>query len=81
MRIGTSIFFLALGAILAFAFDENQVGPLNVDMVGWILMGVGLIGLIWSLLASNRGRVSETRTVADPHTGETITRSESHDGL
>ena len=60
MRIGSALVLLALGAILAFAV--NDIVP-NVDLtvVGYILMGVGVIGLIWALLASNRSRVSESR--------------------
>lgn len=80
MRIGSALVLLALGAILAFAV--NDIVP-NVDLtvVGYILMGVGVIGLIWALLASNRSRVTESRTVQDPNTGETIQRSEARDGL
>jgi len=44
---------------------------------------VGVIGLIASLILANPGRsrrVSETRSVVDPNTGERITRNESRDG-
>lgn len=81
MRIGSSIFLIALGAICAWAITIDSVGPVLLDTIGYILMAAGVVGLIWSLMASQRGRVSETRTVADPNTGETVTRSESHDGL
>lgn len=80
MRIGTSIFLLAIGAILAFAVNA-EVSFISLDLVGYILMACGLVGVIWSLMASQRNRRVETRTVNDPSTGETITRSESHDGL
>lgn len=82
MRIGTSIVLMALGAILAWAVKVDDIGGVvSVQLIGYILMAAGLIGLLWSVLASQRGRVSETRTVHDPNTGEAITRSESHDGL
>ena len=45
-------------------------------------MAVGVIGLIASLVLASPGRsrrVSETRSVVDPNTGETITRAESRD--
>ena len=53
-------------------------------MVGYILMVVGVIGLIASLVLASPGRsrtrrVSETRSVVDPNTGERITRNESRD--
>lgn len=80
MRIGTSIFLLALGAVLAFAVNA-EVPFVSLDLVGYILMAAGVVGLIWALLASQRNRSTETRTVRDAGTGETVTRSESHDGL
>lgn len=49
MGIGVSIFFLAVGAILAFAV-EATAGGINLDTVGVILMIVGGIGLLFSLL-------------------------------
>lgn len=80
MRIGSSIFLIALGAILTFAV-EAEIPFVSLDVVGYILIAAGIVGLIWVLLASQRSRVSETRTVNDPSTGETVTRSESSDGL
>lgn len=80
MRIGTSIFLLALGAVLAFAVNA-EVSFVSLDLVGYILIAAGVAGLIWALIASQRNRSTETRTVRDPGTGETITRSESRDGL
>ena len=50
MGIGVSIFLLAIGAILTFALDVTA-GGVNLDMVGWILMAVGAIGLLWALIA------------------------------
>jgi membrane protein implicated in regulation of membrane protease activity len=43
--IGGSIFLIALGAILAFAVDVS-LGWLNLSVVGWVLILVGVIGLI-----------------------------------
>ncbi|MCC2593890.1 DUF6458 family protein [Tessaracoccus sp. OS52] len=82
MRIGTSIFLIALGAILAFAVTADSFPYFSLDVAGYILMACGVIGLIWALVAARpRSRVTETRSVADPNTGEHITRSESSDGL
>ena len=85
MRIGSSIFLIALGAILAWAIAPGLIPNVDQAMVGYILMVVGVIGLIASLVLANPGRgrsrrVSETRSVVDPNTGETITRNESRDG-
>ena len=49
MRIGTSLFLIALGAVLRFAVSVSTSG-INLHTVGIILMIVGAIGLIFSLL-------------------------------
>ena len=49
MGIGVSLFLIALGAILAFAV-EVDLGGVELDTVGVILMIVGAIGLLLSLL-------------------------------
>ncbi|MET3950941.1 DUF6458 family protein [Arthrobacter sp. UYEF36] len=84
MRIGSSIFLIALGAILAWAITPGLIPNVDQTMIGYILMAVGVIGLIASLVLAAPGRsrsrrVSETRSVVDPNTGETITRNESRD--
>jgi Domain of unknown function (DUF6458) len=54
--IGTSIFLIAVGAILTFALDVS-VGGVDLDVVGWILMGAGALGLvIFAMLWGNRRR-------------------------
>ncbi len=80
MRIGSSVFLIALGAILTFAV-EADIPYISLDLVGYILMAAGVVGLIWALLASNRSRTTETRVVSDPATGETVRRSESSEGI
>ena len=45
MGIGVSIFLIALGAILAFAVEYDLNG-LDIRVIGYILMAVGLVGLI-----------------------------------
>jgi hypothetical protein len=49
MTIGTSLFLLAVGAILKYAV-EDSVSGVNLSTVGVILMVVGVIGLLLSLL-------------------------------
>jgi hypothetical protein len=53
MGIGVSVFLLAVGAILAFAVDVTTQG-LDLNMVGVILMVVGLIGLLTSFIFWDR---------------------------
>ncbi len=49
MYIGTSIFLIALGAILKFAVTAT-VGGFKIQTAGLILIVVGLIGLVISIL-------------------------------
>jgi hypothetical protein len=44
MKTATGLAFVALGAILAFAVTGHP-GWLNVQVVGWVLMFVGLAGM------------------------------------
>jgi hypothetical protein len=55
--IGTSIFLIAVGAILYFAVNASVSG-LEIDTVGLILMIIGGIGFLWSIfvLYGARGR-------------------------
>jgi uncharacterized membrane protein len=48
MRIGASLFLIALGAILKFAVT-HRVNGVNVGTVGVVLMIVGIIGLLITL--------------------------------
>jgi hypothetical protein len=52
MGIGTSLFLVAVGAILDFAVTAHARG-FNINTVGVILMIVGIAGLVISLLFWN----------------------------
>ena len=41
MGLGVGIFLIAVGAILTFAVNATS-SSVDIDAVGWILMGVGL---------------------------------------
>jgi hypothetical protein len=49
MGLGVGIFLIAVGAILAFAVNAAS-GAVDVHIVGWILMGVGLASVLLALL-------------------------------
>jgi hypothetical protein len=72
MGIGTSIFLIALGAILKFAVTTSVSG-IELATVGVILMVVGIAGLvislIWLMQADRRGvPVARERVVErDPY--------------
>jgi hypothetical protein len=48
--LGVGIFLIAVGAILTFAVNTDTNGTVNLDTVGWILMGVGLISVLLSMI-------------------------------
>jgi hypothetical protein len=70
MGIGTSIFLIALGAILKYAVTASVSG-IHLATVGVILMVVGVVGLIISLLMlmqAGRGAVVRDRVIErDPY--------------
>jgi hypothetical protein len=47
--IPISLILIAVGAILAFAVSQGPNPTVDIDVVGWVLMIVGLIGLLLSL--------------------------------
>jgi Domain of unknown function (DUF6458) len=44
-----SLILIAVGAILAFAVHQDPNPTVDIDVVGWVLMLVGLAGLLISL--------------------------------
>lgn len=55
MGIGASIFLIALGALLVFAVDY-QLWWLDLTAAGWVLMVVGVLGLLLTFLLWSRRR-------------------------
>jgi hypothetical protein len=82
MGIGASVLLIAIGAILTFALNV-QLGFLDLDVVGWVLMAAGVVGLIFTTLIwgpRRRGTVTRETTsdVDDPDlTTTTTTRPRS----
>ncbi|HSY14900.1 MAG TPA: hypothetical protein VK816_02860 [Jatrophihabitantaceae bacterium] len=71
MKIGASLFLVALGAILRFAVHVTNTHGFNIGTAGLILMIVGAVGLvITGLLMSTRQR---TDVVHRSRTGEART--------
>jgi membrane protein implicated in regulation of membrane protease activity len=75
MYIGTSIFLIALGAILRYAVTATVAG-VDIQTAGLILMVVGVLGLILSLLSmvvwSDRRRRADDAVVEDRRYREPI---------
>jgi hypothetical protein len=66
MGIGTSLFLIAVGAILYFAVNADISG-LEISTIGIILMVIGVIGLLISLfvLSSYRRGPADRTVVRD----------------
>ena len=69
MTIGASIFLVAVGAILAFAVNASLAG-LDIQVVGYILIMAGVLGLVLSMIVwgprrrvAPRADIIEERTV------------------
>jgi membrane-bound ClpP family serine protease len=78
MGIGTGIFLFVVGAILTFALNI-QITWINLDLVGYLLMGAGVVVFLISiiLVARKRQTVSTTRTAIDPTGTEKVTEKET----
>lgn len=73
MSIGLGIFLFVVGAILAFALNV-QVDWIDLSLVGYLLMGAGvivtIIGIV--LLVRKRQSVTTVHSSVDPATGSRI---------
>jgi len=72
MGIGVSLFLIAVGAILTWAVNYTVTG-MDINVVGVILMVVGLAGLLLSLLFwgsfGSAGFTRRETTVVDDRVG------------
>jgi Domain of unknown function (DUF6458) len=76
MALGTSLFLIAVGAILRYAVSDSVPG-IDLPVIGLILMIVGIVGLLislftmtlWNRGARGDGVVEERRVVErrDPY--------------
>jgi hypothetical protein len=70
MALGTSLFLIAVGAILRYAVSDSVPG-IDLPVIGLILMIVGVVGMLISLFTmtlwdrNRRGGVVEERRVVD----------------
>ena len=64
MGIGSSLFLIAVGAILYFAIDADVSG-IEISTVGIILMVIGIIGLLISLFFLSEWRSRHRAVIED----------------
>jgi hypothetical protein len=65
VRIGGSLFLIAVGAILKWAITD-QVNGVNLSMIGLILIVVGIVGLALSLILASMRRRTDVIHERDP---------------
>lgn len=78
MSIGLGIVLFVIGAILAFAL-HIEVSWIDVQLVGYILMGAGVVVFVIGLafLLRRRRTISTSHTTVDPRTGDAVRRDET----
>lgn len=64
MGIGGGILLIALGAVLSFGLSPDTWEVFNINVIGYILMAVGVLALILAFaMQSQRRRSSHTEYV------------------
>jgi hypothetical protein len=63
MAIGTSLFLIAVGAILKYAVDASVAG-IDIQTAGLILMIIGVVGLVIGLFLVTQTRGDAPRPPA-----------------
>ena len=72
MGLGVGLILSAVGAVLAFAVN-TEVSGVNIHTIGWILLIVGIVGILLSLVFwsswAGPGYWSRRRTYYDDAAG------------
>jgi len=78
MSIGLGIFLFVVGAILRFAIRVS-VSWIDLQLVGDLLMGAGVVVVIIGivLLVRKRSSVTTVRTAVDPASGDSVASRET----
>lgn len=64
MGFGASLAFIAIGAILAFA-TRFEIAGIDLQMIGWILISVGIVGGLITLMYTRPRRRSQVVEAED----------------
>ena len=78
MGYGGPIGLIVLGLILTLALRTQQIGPLDVWMLGLILAGAGLLWLILAFVQQNKGNRSSTVATTTDAQGRQATTEQHH---
>ncbi|QEE60919.1 hypothetical protein FVA74_04475 [Salinibacterium sp. dk2585] len=77
MGIGSGIALFVIGAILAFAVNVDLGGFVNLDLIGYLLMGAGVVVFLISLVMMMRKRSSVSTVRQVDGGGERVTQRET----
>jgi Flp pilus assembly protein TadB len=66
MRLGSGIFLLAAGAILAFGVQDRW-SVINLTAIGYILMAAGVLALILAMVTGKQRQTTVHREVLEQH--------------
>ncbi len=80
MGIGAGIFLIAIGAILTFALNKQDIAGIDLPVVGVILMLAGLAGIILDLVifAPRRRGVRDSAVVDPAYGSRTVVERERY---
>lgn len=76
MNAGSGIALAAVGAIAAFAV-QDRISGVDLTMLGYILMGAGVLVALLALVMANQKRSHDTQVVTTDGAGRQEVR-ESH---
>ena len=81
MSIGTGIVLFVIGAVITFGVGVDVWGPVNLDLIGYIFMGAGLVVFIIGMIAMFRKRQTVTTVKSDvnPANGSGMTQRTTSD--
>ena len=65
MTIGAAVLIAAVGAILYFAVDDSEIGGVDLQTVGIILMIAGAVGFLLTMILEMGGRSRRTERVVE----------------
>jgi len=70
MRLGTGIFLLVVGAILAFAVQDRW-SAVDLTVIGWIAMAAGVLTIILSLVINQQRQNTSHREITEQYINKT----------
>ncbi|WP_153397578.1 DUF6458 family protein [Ornithinicoccus halotolerans] len=67
MGLGLGIGLIVIGAILAFGLSPEQFDIFNINIIGYILMGGGVLSIILGMVLNQQRANTTHREVVDRH--------------